>query len=78
MKSNCCIVCKVMGALVIIGALNWGLVGILKFNLVAAILGDMTLASRVVYGLVGIAGLMKIISCVKPCPCCKKEGSCGT
>ncbi len=47
--------------LVIIGALNWGLVGFLKFNLVAAILGDMTLLARVVYGLVGIAAVYMAI-----------------
>jgi hypothetical protein len=43
--------------LVVIGALNWGLVGLFKFDLVAAIFGDMTAISRVVYALVGIAAL---------------------
>ena len=72
MKCNMCIVCKIIGGLVIIGALNWGLIGILQVNLVAKLLGDMTMASRVVYGLVGIAGLMKLVSCFKACPCqCK-------
>ncbi len=70
-----CPVCKVVSALVIIGAINWGLVGILKMNLVAMALGDMTLASRVVYGLVGVAGVIKIISCFKCCPC-QKTGAC--
>ena len=42
----------------IIGSLNWGLVGLFKFDLVAWIFGgqDATL-SRIVYGLVGLAGL---------------------
>ncbi len=71
-----CIVCKIVGALVIVGALNWGLVGILNFNLVTAALGDMTLASRVVYGLVGVAGLIKILACFKCCPC--QKGECKT
>lgn len=43
--------------LTIIGALNWGLIGLFNFNLVAAIFGDGTTASRIVYVLVGLAGL---------------------
>ncbi len=43
--------------LVIVGALNWGLVGIFNFDLVAAIFGDMSFLSRVVYSLVGIAAV---------------------
>ena len=43
--------------LVIIGALNWLLVGLLRFDLVFLILGPMTMATRAVYVLVGIAGI---------------------
>ena len=43
--------------LVIIGAVNWGLIGIFNFNLVDAIFGAMSLFSRIIYTLVGIAGL---------------------
>ncbi|MBZ2174565.1 DUF378 domain-containing protein [Schnuerera sp. xch1] len=44
--------------LVIIGALNWGLIGLFEFDLVAAIFGGQTSAlSRLVYGLVGLAGI---------------------
>ena len=43
--------------LVIVGALNWGLVGIFTFNLVAALFGEMTVLSRIIYTLVGIAGI---------------------
>jgi uncharacterized membrane protein YuzA (DUF378 family) len=43
--------------LVVIGAINWGLIGFFNFNLVAAIFGDMTTLSRIIYALVGIAGL---------------------
>lgn len=43
--------------LMIVGAVNWGLVGAFNFDLVAAILGDMSMASRAVYVLVGLAGL---------------------
>lgn len=73
-----CPVCKIVGALVVIGAVNWGLVGILQIDLVAKLLGDMTIASRVVYGLIGLAGLMSAAMCVKACPCGNKEGSCPT
>ena len=45
-------------SLVIIGAINWGLVGIFKFDLVAWIFGGQTSGfSRVIYTLVGLAGL---------------------
>ncbi len=43
--------------LVIVGGLNWGLVGILNFDLVATIFGDMSLISRIVYSLVGISAI---------------------
>lgn len=43
--------------LVIIGAINWGLIGFFKFDLVASIFGDMSVVSRIIYAVVGIAGL---------------------
>ncbi|MBI2639978.1 MAG: DUF378 domain-containing protein [Candidatus Sungbacteria bacterium] len=43
--------------LVIVGGLNWGLVGIFNFDLVATIFGDMSGLSRVVYALVGLAAV---------------------
>lgn len=46
--------------LVIIGAVNWGLIGFFSFDLVAAIFGNMTVASRIIYALVGISGLYAI------------------
>lgn len=51
---------KIALVLIIIGAINWGLIGIFHFNLVAAIFGDMTLISRIIYGLVGLSGLWGI------------------
>ncbi|PIU79105.1 MAG: DUF378 domain-containing protein [Candidatus Moranbacteria bacterium CG06_land_8_20_14_3_00_43_56] len=47
--------------LLLIGGLNWGLVGFFKFDLVAAIFGDMTTLSRIVYDLVGLAALYMIV-----------------
>ena len=44
----------------IIGAVNWGLIGFLDFNLVASIFGSMTWISRIIYALVGISGLYLI------------------
>jgi len=41
----------------IIGAVNWGLIGFIRFDLVAALFGDMSILSRIVYGLVGLSGL---------------------
>jgi len=51
------IIDKTALALVIIGAINWGLIGLFQFNLVQFIFGDMTLLARLVYSLVGISGL---------------------
>ena len=44
-------------ALVIIGAINWGLIGFFGFDLVRVLFGDMSLLSRIVYALVGVSGL---------------------
>ena len=46
--------------LVIIGAINWLLIGLFSFDLVATIFGSMSVVSRIVYVLVGIAGLIRI------------------
>ena len=46
--------------LIIIGAVNWGLLGFFEFDLVASIFGDMSTFARIVYGIIGIAGLYSI------------------
>jgi uncharacterized membrane protein YuzA (DUF378 family) len=51
--------------LVIVGGLNWALVGIFKFDLVAWIFGDMSIVSRVVYILVGVAAVYMAIIATK-------------
>ena len=43
--------------IVIIGAINWGLIGFFGFDLVAAIFGEMSIFSRIIYALVGLCGL---------------------
>lgn len=51
--------------LTVIGALNWGLIGLFNFDLVAFLFGDMSMISRIVYTLVGIAGLYLIYTASK-------------
>lgn len=47
--------------LLIVGGLNWGLVGLLEFDLVAALFGEMSALSRIVYVLVGLSALWQIV-----------------
>ena len=51
----------VLMPLTIIGALNWGLIGIFGFDLVAFIFGPATIASSIVYSIIGIAALVWVI-----------------
>lgn len=51
---------KILLVITIIGAINWGLIGILDFNLVDTIFGVGSLFSRIIYSLVGICGLINI------------------
>jgi uncharacterized membrane protein YuzA (DUF378 family) len=48
--------------LVIVGGVNWGLVGALNLDLVATLFGDMTPLTRIVYGLVGLASVYLLIT----------------
>ncbi|WP_180176375.1 MULTISPECIES: DUF378 domain-containing protein [unclassified Acinetobacter] len=52
-------------ALAIIGGLNWGLIGAFDFNLVAAIFGEMSALSRIIYILVGLSALYLIYTGTK-------------
>jgi uncharacterized membrane protein YuzA (DUF378 family) len=47
--------------LLVVGGINWGLVGALNFDLVATAFGDMSFLSRLVYGLVGLAALFQAL-----------------
>ncbi len=51
---------KVAFWLVVIGALNWLLVGLFSWDLVKAIFGDMTMLTRIVYTLVGLSGVVML------------------
>jgi len=72
----------IMWALLIIGGLNWGLVGIFNFDLVATIFGDMSIVSRIVYIVVAVSALGTLFGgcCCKKSTCCKNsvcaEGVC--
>lgn len=56
--------------LVIVGALNWGLVGLFDFNLVDKILGSAPAIERLVYILVGVSAVVEIITHGKTCKMC--------
>ncbi|MBR3898160.1 MAG: DUF378 domain-containing protein [Bacilli bacterium] len=51
---------KICLVLTIVGALNWGLIGLLDFNLVATIFGSGSILEKLIYILVGIAGIVNI------------------
>ncbi len=72
MTGQKCFICKIAGLLAIVGALNWGLVGLVNLNLVTRLLGEGTTPTRVVYILVGLSGLLLLAGCFLGCPGCKK------
>ncbi len=76
MKEGNCVVCKVVTVIVAIGAINWGTTAFFQLDLVTRVFGGMTTASKVVYGIIAIAGILKLLSTFTPfCPC-NKEASC--
>lgn len=56
---------KISWALVIIGAINWGLLGVSKFNLVMSLFGQWPTLERVIYILIGVAGVAAIFQSMK-------------
>ena len=74
MKEGNCLICKLVTVIVSIGAINWGLMAFFQLDLVERIFGSMTGVSKVVYGVIGVAGLVKLVSVFATiCPCCKSE-----
>lgn len=59
--------------LLVVGGLNWGLVGAFDFDLVATLFGDMTTLSRTVYILVGVAAVQAAACCIMSKGCCKTD-----
>lgn len=58
--------------LVVVGALNWGLVGLFGFNLVAALFGSWPFVEKLVYILVGISAIYLFSTHSKDCKVCSK------
>ncbi len=53
--------------LLIVGGLNWGLVGVFGFDLVAALFGEMSVVARIVYTLVGLCAVVQIVLLSRCC-----------
>lgn len=51
----------VVAVLLVVGGLNWGMVGVLRFDLVATLLGNATILSQLVYTVVGLCALYQVI-----------------
>ena len=62
---------KLITILVIVGALNWGLVGAFNFDLVASLFGQMSIVSRIVYIIIGLSAVVKIVFLLNGCCDCK-------
>ncbi len=92
--SNCgygkghCTLCMVGKILVIVGGVNWGLVGVgmfmgSDFNVVRLVLGSVPVAESVVYVLVGLAAVLEVFGgckckkCKEACASCDVHGSMG-
>lgn len=67
-----------LGSLIIIGALNWGLVGFFGFDIVRYLLGDMTLWSRIVYSIIGLSAVLAMLCCwiFGECSCTNNDCGC--
>lgn len=59
--------------LVIVGALNWGLVGLFRFNLVTAVLGSMPMLETLVYVLVGLSAVYLAATHMSDCKTCASK-----
>ena len=66
-----CIICKIVGILAGVGALNWGLIALFNFNLVDTVFGMGTGLAKITYIVVGVSGLGLLIGLFACCPKCK-------
>lgn len=64
---------KVTFILLVLGGLNWGLVGFFDYNLVAALLGQWPTVEQIVYVLVGLSALYELMSHPKSCRACTEK-----
>ncbi|MGD9109897.1 MAG: DUF378 domain-containing protein [Phycisphaerales bacterium] len=65
--------CWVGFVLLIVGGLNWGLVGLFNFNLVTAIFGKVPVLERIIYVLVGLSAIGVIVEILGWCPLCRHK-----
>ena len=72
MLKRSCTFCKIVGAIAILGALNWGLVGIAQVNLIDQIFGAGSVLTRWLYALVGLSGIALLVSYFYVCPACRQ------
>jgi hypothetical protein len=72
MLKRSCNVCKIVGAVAIIGALNWGLVGIAQVNPIDQMFGAGSISARWLYAIVGLSGISLLVSYFYVCPACRK------
>jgi len=83
-RTSMCAIRFLVKLFVLVGALNWGLVGFFNYNLVAHIFGgEFSGATRTVYAIVGIAGLLFLWCWLRKCcascnTCACNKGSCGS
>lgn len=75
MLKQACMLCKIVGAIAIIGALNWGLIGVANFNLIEYIFGVGSVTSHIIYTIIGLSGLALLASFFMVCPhcCCRSK-----
>ena len=74
MTGATCIICKVFGIVAVVGLLNLGVEGVTQVNYLERVLAEMPVVVRVLYIVMGIAGLASLAKCLgMSCPgCCKK------
>ena len=60
-------------ATVIIGATNWGLIGLFNFNVISYLLGSDSLLCRIIYSLIGLSAIIYSSFAIVECKCEKKE-----
>ncbi len=60
-------ICWIAMVLLVIGGINWGLVGLFELDLVAAIFGEMTVITKVIYVIVAIAAIYTLVGAIACC-----------
>ncbi len=73
MTGQTCMLCRIFGVVAIIGLLNLGIEGVMRVNYLERFLGEASTITRIVYVVMGLAGLAGLVKMFTTCPgCCKK------